>query len=90
MNAEKLMEAINAVEVPSRYRMDAEVFAVLLDAAGGDELRFASYTVRYGFLKGRRAAKAEAKRAAKEKYRREAKKHAPGKAAEQGGEGDGG
>lgn len=62
MNTEKLMNAVRCVKIPKGYRMYPDEALALIDAANGDESVGAYYAFCYGFMKGQRAAKAEARR----------------------------
>lgn len=61
MTDKKLISTIEAVKVPERYGMRAqEINAIYAAAPGTFEIMV--YCFDYGFLKGQRAAKAEARR----------------------------
>lgn len=62
MSREKLMDAIKSTEIPLGYQMRSTEILDMLDAADGDIVRSVIFAFTYGFLKGQRAAKANAKR----------------------------
>lgn len=66
MNAEKLMKTIEAIEIPRPYRAYPHEVIAIHNANNGGAFGIANDAYRYGFLKGQRAAKAEARREKKQ------------------------
>lgn len=62
MSREKLMDAIKNTEIPLGYQMCSKEMFDMLDAADGDIVRSVMFAFTYGFLKGRRAERANAKK----------------------------
>ena len=73
MTIEKLMAQINAVE-PGRFDCALRDIVAICNACGGCAVEAGSKCFDYGFLKGRRAERAEAKK----KYMKELERQAPG------------
>lgn len=74
MTDEKLVKTIKGFIVPEPYDMRLKEINAVYEAGGGDISRCIMYAFNHGFLKGRRAERAEAKK----KYMKELERHAPG------------
>ena len=70
MNIEKLMRDIEAVR-PGQCGCILKDIAAIRDAVGGGALETGARCFNYGYLKGQRAAKAEAKRVERRKLERD-------------------
>lgn len=73
MTTDKLLEAIYKVDT-GRYKLELEEVQTIAEEYGGDPYGGIVAGYRYGFLKGRRAERADARK----KARREMEQHARG------------
>lgn len=73
MTTDKLLEAIYKVDT-GRYKLELEEAHTIAERYEGDPYGGIVAGYRYGFLKGRRAERADARK----KARREMEQHAPG------------
>lgn len=70
MREEKLIKTVTEMEIPSGYAMSFREVRTLISKF--EKFNLASAAFNYGFLKGRRAEKAAAKRAQKKRLERDA------------------
>lgn len=71
MNTDKLMEAVKGFVPPKGYRLWTNEMDAIQETAHGDVALGLLYAFSYGFMKGQRAAKAEAKRERKKLLERD-------------------